>query len=115
MVGVYNIEILQGSDKTISIILKDDNGDVINLTGYTSAMQVRSNVRNETVLDELTTENSRIIITALSGKLELIFPNTITSDYSFVKAVYDLELYSGGLVSRVLEGEFLVNLEVTRP
>jgi hypothetical protein len=114
MVGTYNITILQGSDKTISLVLKDDDGVVINLTGYTAAMHVRTNPKSAVLLDELTTENSRIVITGVSGKIDLKFPNVVTSEYGFVKAVYDLELYSGGVVSRVIEGSFLVSLEVTR-
>ena len=114
MVGTYNITILQGSDKTISLVLKDDSGVVINLSGYTAAMQVRTSPKSTVLLDELTTENSRIVITPLSGKIDLVFPNLVSSEYGFVKAVYDLELYKSGIVSRLIEGSFFVSLEVTK-
>ena len=114
MVGTNNITILQGSDKTITLVLKDDDGVVINLTGYTAAMHVRTSPKSTTLLDELTTENGRIVITPLSGKIELEFPHAVSSEYGFVKAVYDLELYINDLVSRIVEGSFLVSLEVTK-
>jgi hypothetical protein len=114
MVGTYNITILQGSDKTISLVLKDDDGVVINLTGYTAAMQVRTSPKSTILLDELTTENSRIVIVPLEGKISLVFPNGVSSEYGFVKAVYDLELYKDDIVSRLIEGSFFVSLEVTK-
>ena len=106
--------ILQGSDKTISLVIKDSDGVVVNLTGYTAAMQVRRNVKSTDVYDSLTTENGRIVITPLEGKVDLVFPNATTSVYDFTRAVYDLELYIGDVVTRILEGTFVVSLEVTR-
>lgn len=114
MAGEYDIKILQGSDKKITVVVKDDSDTVINLTGYDARMQVRSNIQSDTVLDELTNGNSRIDITGVEGKLELKFPSDISKNYNFVSAVYDLEIDGGGQVKRILEGKFLISKEVTR-
>lgn len=116
MSNEYNITVLQGSDKTINIVVKSDGTTPDDLTGYTAKMQVRETPTDETVLDELTTENGRITITAIEGKIELIFPNTTTTNYDFENAVYDLELMVGTpvVVNRLLQGSFTVDYEVTR-
>lgn len=114
MVGTYNMTILQGSDKTISLTIKDSASSIVDLTGYTAGMHVRRNVRATETYDELTTENGRISITGAEGKIDLVFPNVTTSAYDFTKGVYDLELYIGSTVARILEGTFTVSPEVTR-
>jgi hypothetical protein len=114
MVGTYNMVILQGSDKTISLTIKDSASSVVDLTGYTAGMHVRRNVRSDVLLDSLHSSTDRISITPLEGKIDLVFPNEVTSAYDFTKAVYDLELYSGVIVARILEGTFTVSPEVTR-
>jgi hypothetical protein len=114
MAGTYNMVLDQGSDKTYSLILSDENGTVLNLSGYTAKMQVRSDYKSTIVYDELTTENSRITITSALGKVDLVFPNATTELYTFKTGLYDLELYTGSTVKRILEGTFTVKPEVTK-
>lgn len=112
-VGVYNIEIIQGSDKNITLIVKDDDNEIIDLDGYDAKMQFRIRKKDKQVLDELSTDNSRIEITGVEGKIVLKFPSVITSKYRFITAFYDLEIYSGSQVKRIIEGSVSVNQEVT--
>ena len=113
MSGDYDIRILQGSDKHIVLTLKND-GSVIDLTGYTANMQVRNRTSSEIILDELTTSNSRIEIKEAEGQIILKFPSSVSTDYNFVSAVYDVEVYAGGRARRLIQGGFLVDREVTR-
>ena len=107
-------KIYQGSDKEVELIVKSDGTNADNLTGYTARMMIRQSVRDDTILDELTTENGRIVITALEGKVVLKFPSSVTEGYDFTRGVYDLELVSGAVVTRILQGDVEVDLEVTR-
>lgn len=106
--------VLQGSDKTISLTIKDSASSIVDLTDYTAGMHVRRNVRSDVLLDSLHSSTDRIDITAAEGKVDLVFPNEVTSAYDFTKAVYDLELYINSTVIRILEGSFTVSPEVTR-
>ena len=112
-----DIEINQGSDWTMTLILKNDDKTVINLTGYTAKMQARKTQSNSAQLyDTLSTEagNERIVITALEGKIVLTTPNLISTAYLFDSAYYDLEIVSaGGLITRLMQGVYSYNKGVT--
>ena len=116
MSNKYDIEVKQGSDKQITIIVKSDGETPDNLTNYGARMQVRQRPTDKTVLDELTSDNDRIEITPLEGKLVLKFPSSVSSNYFFKEAVYDLELFTGTpeVVTRLIQGGFSVDVEVTR-
>ena len=125
MAGVYNFVVRQGSDKTLSLIYEDKNG-LVDLTSKTAAMQLRKEVNSSDVLDFLSTENGRITFeeTTKNGetklsKINLIFPNSVSSQYKFKECVYDLEIYTdmgGGEthVKRLIEGKIFISFEVTR-
>lgn len=111
----YNFYINQGTDLSVPIVLTDSTGAPVDLSGYSASMQIRTNVNSSTALDTLTTENSRITMDPTSGKLTLIFPNSITEAYPAQKVVYDIEITSaGGQITRILEGTISVSAEVTR-
>ena len=112
--GVYNFTVDQGSTWKRSVIIKDSAGAVLNLTGYTARMQVRRRIESTTVLIELTTTNGAITVTPTLGKLNFALSASQTATLS-QSGVYDLEIVSsGGEVTRMLEGQFIVKPEVTR-
>lgn len=125
--GAYNFEVEQGTtlDHPVVWYVPDpgdpDNPDAagatrINLTGFTARMQVRASKASPTILHEFTTENGGITITApLTGTITIKASATITAGWTFTTGVYDLEVVSsGGIVTRLLEGTFTVDPEVTR-
>jgi hypothetical protein len=76
-------------------------------------MQVRRTVASAGTLIELTTGNGRISTTA-DGEINLSLSATETAALA-EGGVYDLEIEdSGGTVERVVEGNFILALEVTR-
>ena len=78
-------------------------------------MHVRSTVEATTTLTTLTTENGRIALGGTAGTVTLTISATDTAQFTPGKYVYDLELVSGGgVVSRIIEGNFVVKAEVTR-
>lgn len=114
MPATYNFELPQGTDLTVPFVLKTKEG-VLDLTGYTAAMQVRQNARSETAIDTLTTENDRIVIDSSEGRVKCVFPHAVTETYPAQSLVYDIEIISpGGLVTRFVEGRINVSAEVTR-
>jgi len=113
--GLYNITCQQGATFQRQITWTDSAKDPYNLTGYTARMQVRANTSSNTVIIELTTENNRITLGGATGTVDLLISAANTATLTAGQYVYDLELVSGGgVVTRLLEGNFKVSAEVTR-
>lgn len=89
----------------------------VNLSGCSIRMQVRPSADSNTVVDTLTTDNSRIIIDNPStGEFSLHFPSGITSLVTENYCVYDLEVVypSNGPVYTILAGKVTYKQDVTR-
>jgi hypothetical protein len=87
----------------------------IPLTGYTAQMQIRETVESSTVLAELTTANSRIIIDPVNFTISIKLSAAITGAFDFDSAVYSMELTDNqGTVYPFLSGSISLTKEVTR-
>jgi hypothetical protein len=49
-----------------------------------------------------------------SGSIGIYISATSSSAFTFTDAIYDLELYNGATVTRILEGQVKIRKEVTR-
>lgn len=105
----------KGATYRHTLIWKDSANVPINLTGCTAKLQARADTSSTTVLVELSTSNSRIILTPLEGKIELYISDEDTTTIQGLGAVYDLEIYHpNGDTTRLLEGKWVFKPEVTR-
>lgn len=97
------------------LIWRDKNRKVVNITGYTALMQIRSSTDSAIVLFELSTENGRIAITGASGSIALTISATDTSTFVFTSGVYDLVLIAPLAASktRVIEGKTIISPAVS--
>lgn len=112
--GVHNFTCEQGATFIRTMTLKDDADNARDLTGYSARMQVRRRLTDTTVVWEGTTGNGKIVLGASAGTVEITMTPTETGAFTR-DGVYDLEIEDGsGVVERVLEGAFYLNLEVTR-
>lgn len=112
-----DLTIYKGSTFVKSIQWKTgDPAVAVDLTGCTARMQVRKNPCDSVILESLTTENSKIVITdALNGKFEIRISPEVSSAYTFISGVYDLELvFPDATVIRIIEGGFNAIPEVTK-
>jgi hypothetical protein len=112
--GIYNTTIDQGSIWDLTLIYQDSDGDPVDLTNYTAAMQLRQNYNSELADLTLTTENGGLTITANTGTIQVAATATETGSLSSGLYVYDLELISGSNVSRLIQGQITVAEQVTR-
>lgn len=111
--GIYNFTLDQGSTWTLQIIYNDPSGTPINLTGYTAEMQIRRKFDSDTPVLTLSTSNGGITIVGATGTLNLI----ATDEQAAIDPglyVYDLELSTGGVRTRLIQGTVTVSGEVTR-
>lgn len=83
-----------------------------NLTGYTATMTVRPFAGSTTTTLLATTANGKIVIDPSQANVTVIFSaaDTLIKPESYV---YDFVFYSGDIVTRLLEGKFLVTAGVT--
>lgn len=112
--GIYNFTMDQGATFNLEVLYKDANDAVINLTGYTAKMQMRKAYDTSTAVLNLTTENGGITITGNLGKIAILATATQTAGIAAGEYVYDLEIYSGSVVSRIIQGTVNLAAEVTR-
>ena len=85
-----------------------------NLTGYTAALQLRSLPTDPTAVLSLTSA-SGITITAVSGKVAVHATAAQTAGIDEGVYFYDCEITSsGGIVTRLVQGQVVVSPEVTR-
>jgi len=112
--GQVNLLCPQGSTFSKQITYKIDD-QAIDLTGYSARMQVRQNYYSPEALASLSSPNNGITIEELNGVINLFISSEETSSLPAGNFLYDLEIESeGGIVSRIIEGSFIVTPEVTR-
>ncbi|MFM7796143.1 MAG: hypothetical protein ACKO7N_05200 [Candidatus Nitrosotenuis sp.] len=110
--GKYDFSIEQGSSFTLSLVYKDSNGNPVDLTGWCARLVWKSNAGVETFSTETVNPVYRFDIDEPNGKLILQFPASVTNEFNFSTAKYDLELqsdddlYNGGgkYTTRILYG-----------
>lgn len=83
------------------------------LTGYTGTMTVRPFVGASTTTVVASTDNGRMVFDAIDGRVTVTLSSTITGDIDAGRYAYDLVLDSGSVVTRILEGKFIVTGAVT--
>ena len=111
--GTYNITCWQGADydKTFTAT---QGGTAINWTGYTARMQVRDSSDATATLLSLT-NGSGITLGGTAGTIAVAITSTQSAAIPAGAYAYDLELVSSGnIVTRLLQGAFIVSGNVTR-
>ena len=109
MSGKYNIVAEQGATFNLNFRVETD-GTPWNLTGYTFAMQVRRSTSASTTLLNVTSATMTSV-----GHVSVTVNAATMSDVPAGRWVYDIELTSsGGEVTRILEGRFIVTAQVTQ-
>ena len=103
-----NLTVDQGANFAYNVYLVDVDGNAFNLTGYSANAQIRKTYTS-------TSYNTMgVTITPNTGLVTLTMNSVVTANLSSTRYVYDLELYSANVTSRILEGFVTVNLGVTR-
>ena len=76
-------------------------------------MTVRPFVGASTTTVVASTDNGAMVLTALTGRINVTLSATTTGAISAGRYSYDLVLTSGATVTRILEGKFIVTGAVT--
>ena len=125
--GKYSFVIEQGATVNFEIQYKDSNNAPVNLTGYSGKMMIRSgyadaNPTTYAILSSslaadgtgLNFSGSNGSTPPTSGSIGIYISAISSSNFTFTTARYDLEITSGSIVTRILEGQVSLSQEVTR-
>lgn len=110
MAIIANLYIDQGTDFSVTVDVTDSAGDILDLDGYTATAQIRKTYSSSTVSATFSTT-----ISAAAGQVTLDLTDAQTSALTAGRYVYDLNIESsGGVITRVIEGQAIVTPGVTR-
>ena len=123
--GRYSFTIEQGATLNLELQYKDTSGNPIDLTYYSGKMQIRPSVSSTTAYITLSSSlqadgtglnfsGSNGTTPPSSGSIGVYISAASSSMLNFDTGVYDLEIASGSFVSRILEGQVKLSLNVTR-
>ena len=111
MSAKYNLICEQATTFNFQFQIKNDTTPW-DLTNYTATMTVRPFVGASTTTVVATTSNGEITLGA-QGRVTVTLDASITGAITAGRYVYDLVLDSGGVITRILEGKFVVTGAVT--
>lgn len=112
MAGVYNLTIEQGATFKRTFFWRDENGNLINLSGYSARMKIKQDPTQTTSIISLT-DGAGITLGGAAGTIEVLIPDADTTGLVAGFYYYDLEVDSGAEVTRLLQGKVTVSPEIT--
>ena len=111
--GTLDLNVEQGATYSQTLTWKINNA-LVNLTNYTARMQVREDVTSTSTIISLT-QAAGLTLGGAAGTIVIALTATQTAALVSGNYVYDLELASsGGVVTRLVQGDFNISPEVTR-
>jgi hypothetical protein len=119
----YNITLNQGEDFELRLVIKDETGTPINLTGKSYAGQIRDKYDSSSVaanfsfqLGNQVTDPGLLVVKMTNYESSQIpcKPATPLNKRPITEFVYDIEQNSGGSIIRILQGIVSVSPNVTR-
>tara|TARA_Y100000389_G_scaffold49759_1_gene45466 strand:- start:15579 stop:15914 length:336 start_codon:yes stop_codon:yes gene_type:complete len=110
MAAIANLQIDAGATFTSDVTVKDANGNPFNLAGYTATAKLAKGFASTRTRVAMTTT---IASDSASGIVTLALSASQTGALEDTRYVYDLEIQTGDVVTRVIEGVITVRPQVT--
>jgi hypothetical protein len=111
MSAKYNMVCEQATTFNLQFTIQTGN-TLWNLTNYTATMTIRPFVGSNTTTLVLTNGDG-ITLGGAAGTVDITIDASVTADFSPSRYAYDFMLDSGTVVTRLLEGKFIVTAGVT--
>jgi len=112
--GRHDFVIEQGVDWTRSISWRDSGGTNKSLSGLNGRFVIRPFLGDTgTPIKQIIQSDSGMTLSDNTYNIILLLTDTETASYTFMRAVYILEIEVGGLWIRVLQGNIRLNKDIT--
>jgi hypothetical protein len=111
MSAKYNMVCEQATTFVVDFTVQNGNTPW-NLTGYSATMTIRPFVGSNTTTLVLT-NGAGITLGGSNGTINVTISSAVTADFNPSRYAYDFVLNSGSVVTRLLEGKFIVTAGVT--
>ena len=112
MSAKYNLVADQATTFNFQFQIKNDSTPW-DLTNYTATMTIRPFVGATTTTLVASTTTGEIVLDALNGRATVTLSAAVTGAITAGRYAYDFVLDSGSVVTRILEGKFIVTGAVT--
>ncbi len=111
MSAKYDFDLDQGATFTRQLTLKDDSGEVVDITAYDFAGQIRTSAASGTIAGEFDFDD----VNPSGGIFLWQMSSSVTADLPAQQCVYDVEMtLNDGSIIRLLEGFVNIKPNVTR-
>ena len=109
LAGIYNITIDQGATYILPLVVSSSGGPR-DLSGFSARGMIRKSYTAPTPLASFNVSGAL----DTSGSFSIYLTATQTNTLPSMVGVYDLEIYSGSYVERLIQGNCTVSPQVTK-
>ena len=107
--GIYDLKLTQYADYSKIFTCYDADNSLTDLTGYTADLAIRDKQIGTTTLLSLD-ETSGITLGGTLGTIQIDIASSTSSTLTSNKYWYYLELHTGTITERLLQGDVYINL-----
>jgi hypothetical protein len=124
--GKYSLLIEQGTTLDIELQYRDSSDTPIDLTGYSGKMQIKNSyadtatVTYATLSSDILPDGTGLNFSGssgdnppISGTIGVFISAATSSNFNFDTAYYDIEITTGSIVTRLLQGTIALSKQVT--
>jgi hypothetical protein len=124
--GKYSLLIEQGTTLDIELQYRDSSDTPIDLTGYSGKMQIKNSyadtatVTYATLSSDILPDGTGLNFSGssgdnppTSGTIGVFISAATSSNFNFDTAYYDIEITTGSIVTRLLQGTIALSKQVT--
>jgi len=110
--GIINLYVDQGSDFHTELVLQNDDGSIIDLTGFTIHSQFRKSFQSSLYYEF----DCSIVGAPVLGEITLVLSGSVSTDIPPGRYLYDVEILDAlnNVQVRVIEGLVILTPEITR-
>jgi hypothetical protein len=111
--GIYDFEVEQGTTFGADLTVKDEDGNIRDLTTYTARLYIKTH-RGEATPTDIWNSGQEITMQSVSPNIRITVGASATAGYLSGVYEYDLEIEQNNVVEKVLVGKIKVLGEVSR-
>ena len=111
MAQFVEVDLDQGTDFNLDVVVRNDDGSVINVAGYTFSSSMRKSFYSSSATANLTVS----VVNAANGNVRFSLNSASTANIKACRYVFDIkQIDTSNTTTRMFEGIITVNPQVTK-